>query len=405
MTDVLYNVILLHNMIRLNHAIYLWQYDASRTLMYTDCPEDSIINDMIGFFLFGEDVSGDIENKLRTPLVISNDVGLIWCIDYHYEKNELENIFVIGPFFTGKNTQAYVKDQLDSHNFSVSTRSRIFRELDKISIASSSHIKMYAQMLHYCITKDKILLSDLRYPAYSTTSASDDLEAIDRSHAGVWANAQLLLKAIENGSMEVFDAIDSSHNLSSGVKVKGLNSLRKSKDDAIVLLTLISRAAIKGGLNPATSYDMNDYYLGMIEAVNTHTEMSALSNRMITDYITKVRGTKENQVEVSKCVMNTCDYIKSHVADPLSIDSLAEMAGYTEYYYSHRFKQEMGISLKEYIKKEKLERAALLLSSTHMSIQEICDGLSFGTRSFFSTSFTREYGMSPSEYRAAKTVL
>ena len=46
-----------------------------------------------------------------------------------------------------------------------------------------------------------------------------------------------------------------------------------------------------------------------------------------------------------------------------------------------------------------IEEAKLLLSGTRMSIQDISDELSFGSRSFFFSSFQKETGMSPTAYR------
>ena len=49
--------------------------------------------------------------------------------------------------------------------------------------------------------------------------------------------------------------------------------------------------------------------------------------------------------------------------------------------------------------RKKIEEAKLLLSGTRMSIQDISDELSFGSRSFFFSSFQKETGMSPTAYR------
>ena len=88
-----------------------------------------------------------------------------------------------------------------------------------------------------------------------------------------------------------------------------------------------------------------------------------------------------------------------HIKEKLSISQLARQAGYTEYYFSHKFKNEVGCSVADYIKHEKIQQAKLLLSGTKMSIQEISEELSFGSRSYFSSSFQKETGLSPSEYR------
>lgn len=119
---------------------------------------------------------------------------------------------------------------------------------------------------------------------------------------------------------------------------------------------------------------------------------------MLEDFVARVREAKE-QESVSGLIQNACEYIKNHLTEPLSIKVLAHNTGYSEYYFSHKFKKEMGCSVNDYILQNRLEQAKLLLAGTNDSIQTISDNLSFSNRSYFYTCFTRHVGISPSEYR------
>lgn len=121
-------------------------------------------------------------------------------------------------------------------------------------------------------------------------------------------------------------------------------------------------------------------------------------NLLVEDYVQRIQQEKSKNA-ISGQIRSMCDYIAIHIKEKLSIAQLAEQAGYTEYYFSHKFKSEIGCSVADYIKREKIRQAKLLLSGTKMSIQEISDELSFGSRSYFSSSFQKETGLSPSEYR------
>ena len=57
----------------------------------------------------------------------------------------------------------------------------------------------------------------------------------------------------------------------------------------------------------------------------------------------------------------------------------------------------MGID--DFIKEKKIEKAKVLLSSTHIPIYEISEKLSFGTRNYFSEIFRKTTGLTPLEYR------
>lgn len=203
---------------------------------------------------------------------------------------------------------------------------------------------------------------------------------------------------IREGNPNYLDALARSFNLSDGPRFDVGDSLRRAKSTSIILLTLCSRAAIEGGVNPSVAYTLNDYYMQMLEDCKNIAETSTTCSTLMEDYVQRIQQEKAKNA-ISGQIRSICDYITIHIKEKLSIAQLAEQAGYTEYYFSHKFKNEIGCSVADYIKREKIQQAKLLLSGTKMSIQEISDELSFSSRSYFSSSFQKETGISPSEYR------
>lgn len=158
---------------------------------------------------------------------------------------------------------------------------------------------------------------------------------------------------------------------------------------------------MQGGLSPEIAYNLNDYYAQKIEECQSMADTSRLCSQMMEDYVGRVRESRMNP-NISDSVRNSCEYIKGHLSEMLSVKMLADRSGYTDYYFSQKFKKEMGISVKEYILQEKIEQAKVMLTSTDKSIQKISDSLAFGNRSYFYTCFQKKEGMSPSEYRDTK---
>lgn len=93
------------------------------------------------------------------------------------------------------------------------------------------------------------------------------------------------------------------------------------------------------------------------------------------------------------------DYIKYHIHQDLKVNDIAEHFGYNGKYLSHTFKKIVGMTLKQYIIKIKMEEAAFLLSDTNLSIKEISDALGYSDNHNFMKLFKRQMGMTPSEYR------
>ena len=61
----------------------------------------------------------------------------------------------------------------------------------------------------------------------------------------------------------------------------------------------------------------------------------------------------------------------------------------------------MHTPINTYVRRARVYRGAMLLSSTEMSIQEIADRLHFCSRSYFAEAFQKETGFTPSEFREA----
>ena len=180
--------------------------------------------------------------------------------------------------------------------------------------------------------------------------------------------------------------------------VQSRDPLRQAKTSIIVFTSLCTRAAIEGGLSPEQAYSLGDNYIQSAESSKDISELSALSNIMYDDFIHRVHDCRVNP-QYSKPIQECCDYIELYVEDKLGIAELAARVGYTEYYLSRKFKEETGVSLNNYIKFAKVERAKFLLSSTDTSIQEISNRLGFCSRSYFGSTFQKIVGCSPADYR------
>lgn len=93
------------------------------------------------------------------------------------------------------------------------------------------------------------------------------------------------------------------------------------------------------------------------------------------------------------------DYIERNIHAKITIDELAEVAGMHRSTLSRSFSQDTGITLKKYLSHQLQLRAALLLRESKLSIKEIARRLNFNDEYYFSHFFKRESGVSPREFR------
>lgn len=92
-------------------------------------------------------------------------------------------------------------------------------------------------------------------------------------------------------------------------------------------------------------------------------------------------------------------YIDQHYKEPLNLDLLAGEAFVNKYYLAHAFKKEYGISPINYMLCRRIEESKYLLAETDLPLSQISQALGFSSPSYFSQSFRRSEGLSPTEYR------
>lgn len=92
-----------------------------------------------------------------------------------------------------------------------------------------------------------------------------------------------------------------------------------------------------------------------------------------------------------------CDFISHHLEEDLSLERLEKEFYVSRYYISHTFKDNIGISLHQYISKKRLEacRSAIAGGAPVSATYEL---YGFGDYSAFFRAFKKEYGLSPKEY-------
>lgn len=94
-------------------------------------------------------------------------------------------------------------------------------------------------------------------------------------------------------------------------------------------------------------------------------------------------------------------YIDAHLQEPLSVQRLADAAGYSKSHFLRLFKAKTGMTCMNYVWKRRLLAAANDISCGD-SIINAAIGYGWNSQSAFTKAFKREFGYSPSILRAAE---
>lgn len=95
------------------------------------------------------------------------------------------------------------------------------------------------------------------------------------------------------------------------------------------------------------------------------------------------------------------EYIEAHLAEPLTLGMLAEIACLSEYHFLRMFRTSFGMPPHAWIAARRIDRARQLLYHSAQPLQRIADDCGYADLSHFSHRFRAAAGCSPSAFRRA----
>ena len=174
--------------------------------------------------------------------------------------------------------------------------------------------------------------------------------------------------------------------------------VRQQKNTIISTITLASRNAIKGGLEYTEAIKLANDFICKAELLQTPEEILNLQYHVIKTFTEKVSLLKYGKVE-SKLLMDVANYIQQNLSSSITVEDIAKSLYLSRPYLSKKFKNDTGISVTEFIHRQKIEEAKRLLKYTDKSLLSISIYLSFSSQSHFTNMFKKMTGQLPKDYR------
>ena len=244
----------------------------------------------------------------------------------------------------------------------------------------------------YDAEQEKLLKAQGRQQAAQKLSAQ-----ADESLHNTLDQEQALLRMVRKGDTAALkEWINHAPAIRGGVLAK--EQLRQKKNTFIVAVTLVSRAAIRGGMDVEDAFSHSDSYIQQCELLSSPSDILNLQYRMVLDYTERVERLHLGR-HPSKLTVDVANYIQRHMSEPITTEKIAKELFLNRSYLSRKFKEETGETLTDFILKEKTEEAKRLLRYSDKPLTAISSYLGFSSASHFSRVFKAYVGSTPSEYR------
>lgn len=102
-------------------------------------------------------------------------------------------------------------------------------------------------------------------------------------------------------------------------------------------------------------------------------------------------------------IQYSIDYIESHLQEDLTLEQIAEHAGFSPYHFHRLFRRTTGMNIADYLRQRRLSQASVLLLHSTTPILDIAMHCHFESQEAFTRAFKKLYGLPPGRYRQVFT--
>lgn len=211
---------------------------------------------------------------------------------------------------------------------------------------------------------------------------------------------QLFFHAVSNGDIDFVrqNCRQQKFAETDGVGILSRDPVTNIKYHFVITTAFVTRLCIESGMEMEQAMRLSDFYILKLDGLHTLQAIIDLHDRMVLDFTGKMKILVK-QSGTSKPITTCIDYIYAHIKERITIEDLAQYTGLSASYLSRLFKKETGVSVSDYIREKKIEKAQHLLKFCNYSLVEISNYLSFSSQSHFIQLFKDFTGMTPKKYR------
>jgi len=163
------------------------------------------------------------------------------------------------------------------------------------------------------------------------------------------------------------------------------------------LLSILSRSAVEGGVDINVMLEKNLGYVNKVMQISNQEDLCAWISTALNEFIELVYSSQDAK-KVSQ-IRPAINYIDANYNKPVTLAEIARASHLSVSRLAHLFKEQMNITIVEYLTSVRVERAKQLLLATEQNCTEICFQVGYNNQSYFTRTFKGLVGMTPRQFR------
>lgn len=367
---------------------------------------DLVTKQLITKYIFESSVAQKLEQNTVYKLKIDLSLSFMLLL---LPSAATDPLLILGPYTHESITEQKILQYIESQGISSSYQRALTDYCETLTIIRENST-LFTLLDSFCEQiwgasfsvvdiNSELLLPDLPIISKGETEQGDTL--LDMKNIEYrYSLENELLDAVKQGNIKrlgnTFTNFSEQH-----FEMRTTDPLRNLKNYCIIMNTLLRKSAEQGGVHPLYIDRTSSRFATEIEMIDSTSKFPTLMNSMLEGYcrLVKKYATKKYSPIVEKAVL----IIDSDFSLPISLSSISEKIGISKVYLSSLFKKEVGKTVTDYIKEKRMNKAAFLLRTSSLQIQNVALYSGIEDVQYFSKLFKSSFGKTPKEYRQENT--
>lgn len=317
---------------------------------------------------------------------------------------EFEGSILLGPFVIGECDPQIVQETARRYSIPVDSALDMLGMCGELTVLSPEHTGALCRVVRYVFDDWEAVGSELE-PARRHQVQQNRIGETIQMYKGFSSSAptypyekeRQLVACVKDGDVSGANAMLNEllgfALFSTGGDLEGI------KSHTAALCSLLSRAAIDGGVATGEALDMNRAYMRKIWQASTIDDICYMMQDIVERFSSSAfPGHGAGGPSAYFALKRAMNYIALNFASDITLSGVAHEVHLSESYFSTLFKKVCGTPFTEYLNAVRVDESKRLLASGDLNVTEVAGRVGFTSQSYFSKVFRRVTGMSPRQY-------
>ena len=329
----------------------------------------------------------------------TNEWGLHY-FGYSFSKEESYAV-IIGPFMElTPNLFSISREYNLTGNESEELRN-VCRQIQVVATDKANSFSSILQTFEILLEKDNKpnrIMANTKSKSYSSKSKrNNEQEDADIVKMRYKIETEFMHAVEQGDKKKAMELINTNEMLLSFSDRFPNQPLRRVKNLAIVLSTLLRTAAIRSNVPAILVHRVSEKYAYEIEYTTQLSKLQQLNDDMVIEYTDLVRTNA--LFNYSTITRKTIEYLIGNYDRQIDKNELAALCFTHPSHLSRKFKQETNRTITDYQQMIRINKAKHLLKNETLPIEEIAWLVGYQDASYFSRVFKKETGYTPSQFK------